>query len=318
MYNEELKRRFIREYTHSIATANACESVFNVFEKSETEWGADLCTKSSEDLQPIINIIVGFRARSKWARLTILKDYVKWCIDVAKVPGVCDGMLKICDAGLEKFRLQTVPNPLGMQRYLNSIFDAEIEETTDNIYRCYYWLAYGGVEERDILSVKISDVDLSNMVIHYNDTEIPIYREAIQAFKNCCNLTYFTFNHPHYTKTVRKPRVDGNTLVRGIRSLPTTKSMRVELSRKTRAKASETDIRLSYYRAWISGVFYRTLEREIAGEKPNFDWVASQHMRGKSYKLDKCRNTPEAKKRQLAKDYMEDYQRWKLAFRNLG
>lgn len=318
MYNEELKRRFIREYTHSIATANACESVFNVFEKSETEWGADLCTKSSEDLQPIINIIVGFRARSKWARLTILKDYVKWCTDVAKVPGACDGMLKICDAGLEKFRLQTVPNPLGMQRYLNSIFDAEIEETTDNIYRCYYWLAYGGIEERDILSVKISDVDLSNMVIHYKDTEIPIYREAIQAFKNCCNLTYFTFNHPHYTKTVRKPRVDGNTLVRGIRSLPTTKSMRVELSRKTRAKASETDIRLSYYRAWISGVFYRTLEREIAGEKPNFDWVASQHMRGKSYKLDKCRNTLEAKKRQLAKDYMEDYQRWKLAFRNLG
>ena len=43
--------------------------------------------------------------------------------------------------------------------------------------------------------------------------------------------------------------------------------------------------------------------------------VAAQQMVGKTYKLDSGRNTPEAKKRQLARDYMDDYERWKLAFK---
>ena len=315
MYNEELKTKFVRGYTNSISTAEVCQTIFNAFEQYEVEWGADLCTRSTEELQPVVDGLVGFRARSKWMRLIILKDYVKWCIGM-KVPGACDGMLKIETVGLEKVKHQTVASPLHLQRYLDSICEPESEETTDNIYRCFYWLAYGGVAEEDILSIKCSDVDLNNMVVRYNDTEVPIYREALPAFKNCVKLTQFVYKHPNYDKLVYKDRADGDTLVRGIRSAPSIKAMRVELSRRSKAKMDEgkTDLKLSYFRVWISGLFYRMYERERAGMTVDFSAAAAQFMEGKIYKLDRGRNTPEAKKRQLTRDYLEDYERWKLAF----
>lgn len=315
MYNAELKTKFIREYTNSITTANVCSTIFNAFEKYELMWNADLCTRTAEELQPVIDTIVGLRARSKWMRIIILKDYVKWCIGM-KVPHACDGMLKINTVGLEKIKHQTVSSPLHLQMYLNSICEPESEETTDNIYRCFYWLAYGGVAEEDILRIKCSDVDLTNMVVHYNKTEVPIYHEAIPAFKNCATLTQFVYKHPNYDKVVYKDRADGDTLVRGIRSLPSLKAMRVELSRRSKAKIDEgkTDLRLSYFRVWISGLFYRMYERERAGMPVDFSASAAQFMEGKVYKLDSGRNTQEAKKRQIARDYKEDYERWKLAF----
>lgn len=315
MYNEELKTRFVREYTDSLSTAEVCQTIFNAFEVHEKQWGADLCTKGASELQPVVDSIVGMRARSKWMRLIILKDYVKWCIGM-KVPNACDGMLKIEAIGLDKVKHQTVASPFHLQTYLDAICEPETEGTTDNIYRCFYWLAYGGVAEEDILKIKCSDVDLTNMVVKYNGTEVPIYREALPAFRNCATLTQFVYKHPNYDKLVYKDRADGDTLVRGIRSAPSVNAMRVELSRRSKEKMDKgkTDLKLSYFRVWISGLFYRMYERERAGMKVDFSAAAAQFMEGKTYKLDKGRNTPEAKKRQLAKDYLEDYERWKLAF----
>ncbi len=315
MYNEDLKKQFVRGYTTSINTAKVCETIFTLFEPYECVWNADLCTRGTEELQPIVDSIVGLRSKSACTRLIILKDYVKWCINVAKVPNACDGMLKVNTVGLEKMRRQTVASPLHLQKYLNDICSPESNKSTDNIYRCYYWLAYGGVAEEDILKIKCSDVDFDNMVVHYKGTEIPIYREALAAFRNCAELTQFVYNHPNYKKTVWKERVDGDTLIRGIRANLTIYSMRVEISRRAKDKEKKTGIRLSYFRAWISGIFYRAYEQELIGEKPDFNSVASAKMEGKTYKLDSGRNTPEAKKRSLAKDYNEDYQRWKLAFK---
>lgn len=317
MYNEHLKMKFIDEYTDSVSTSKVCKTIFNALETYEDGWGADLCTRSTEELQPVVDNIVGFRTRSKWMRLIILKDYVKWCIGT-DVPNACDGMLGVTSIGLDKLRRQTVANPLHLQEYLDVIFNTkESEQTTENIYRCFYWLAYGGVFEKDILSIKCSDVDLQNMIVHYKDTVIPIYREAIPTFKNCVELTQFAFKHPGYSKIIWKDRAPGDTLVRGIRSVPSLESIRVELSRRSykKRKDKETDLKLSYYRIWISGIFYRAYEREIFGEEPNFDWVVSQQMEGKNYKLDSGRNTPDAKKRQLIRDFKEDYLRWKLAYK---
>lgn len=245
----------------------------------------------------------------------MLKDYVKWCIGVAKVPNACDGMLQITTVGLDKMRHQTVASPLHLQKYLDTICSPDSDKATDSIYRCYYWLAYGGVAEEDILKVKCSDVDFGNMVVHYNGTEIPIYREALAAFKNCAELTQFVYNHPNYTKTVWKERVDGDTLVRGVRSNISLYSMRVEISRRAKMNEEKTGLRLSYFRTWISGVFYRAYERELIGDTPDFSAVAAAKMEGKVYKLESGRNTQESKKRKVVKDYMEDYQRWKLAFK---
>ena len=318
MYNESLKTKFVQGYTKSISTANVCNTIFNAVEKYEREWDADICTQDENVLQPIIEELVGFRARSKYMRLIILKDYVKWCMAMG-VPGACDGMFKINTIGLEKIKQQTISSPAHLENYLNEICEPVEEKTTDNIYRCYYWLAFAGIKEEDILNVKCSDVDFSRMVVRYNNTEVPIYREAVQAFKNCTELTQFVYKHPNYSadKIVWKDRAPGDTIVRGVRAQASLKAMRVELSRRSKNKRDDgmTDLKLSYYRVWISGVFHRAYENEQMGIEPDFSSIVSQQLEGKTYKLDSGRNTQDAKKRQLVHDYLEDYQRWKLAYK---
>lgn len=314
MYNEKRKEEFIQLYSKSMSTQKACRNVFNAFEKYEEAWGADLCTRSTEELQPIINMIVGLRGRTKWARLIILKKYVKWCIGTG-VDGATSGMLDITHIGLEKMRQETIPNPSALQQYLNSIFVPPEKNTTSNVYHCYCWLAYMGFAEEDILKVKISDVDLDKMIIHYPERgDVQIYKAAIPCIKNCVERDDFVFQSSHYETTI--PRVEGNTLVRGIKQQPNLLSIRSIVSRTAKANEEKTGMRLSYFRIWLSGVFYRKLIDEINGEQDiNFEDIVAIQTARKTYKLDSGRNTISDKKKYLAREYKDDYDRWKLTWR---
>jgi len=314
VYNEEQKIKFIRSYTSSIHTSNVATTVFNAFEEYELGWQADLCTRSSAELQPAIDELVGLRSKSRWMTLSILKEYVKWCIAM-KVPGATDGMLHIEVVGIDKIRQQMVASPLHLQRYLDQVFDKESVETIDNIYRCYYWMAYGGIREEDTLAIKTDDVDFGQMIIHYKETSVPIYREALPAFKNAVSLPSFRYNHPNYSKPIYRDRVAGNTIMRGIKATTKTMTIRSSLSRRSAdaVKAGKTDQQLSFYRIWLSGLFYRVYEQERAGIPANFSNAAVSYMEGKTYTL-YGREKIEHRQNRIERDYMEDYQRWKLAF----
>lgn len=314
MYNEDRKVRFIREYTGSLNTANVATTLFNALEEHEKSWGADLCTRSSEELQPVIDEIVGLRSKSKWMTLTILKEYVKWCIAM-QVPGACDGMLQIKAVGLDKVKHQMVSGPLHLQKYLDDIFDPESDETIDNIYRCYFWMAYGGIDEEDTILIRNEQIDFSQMTIFYKTINIPIYREALPAFRNAVSLNSFLYKHPNYTKPVRRDRVPGDTLMRGIRATTKTFTMRTTLSKRN-IKAIEdgmTDLQLSFYRVRMSGLFYRVYEMERAGIPASFSEAALRVMDGKTYSLH-GREKLEHRQNKIERNYLEDYQRWKLAF----
>lgn len=316
MYNAELKEKFAKQYTEKISVRDACLSTFNAFEKYEVEWNADLCAQSKETLEPILENLLGLRAKSQKLRFVILQDYVRWCLK-NEVPGACDGMLKVDISTISKMNRQTVKNPMHLHRYLNQICDEESEQSSDNTIRCFYWMAYGGMDEEDIFEVRKENVDLPNLLIHFGGEDYPIYREAIPAFKNCMTLSQFLYKNPNYhaKKKVYRDRAEGDILIRGIRALPTVMSMRVQLSRRSKRcyEDGKTTLQLSYYRAWISGVFYRTYEAELAGVPANFSWLAAKHMQGKTYNLESGRNTPMAKQRKLAAEYMTDYERWKAA-----
>lgn len=324
MYNTEIKTRFITEFSTSTARRHAATVMFNTLEPYEKKWGADFCTRSKEELQPVVSELVGFRTSSKKLRLTILKEYVRWCIK-NQIDGACDELFSIEELGLEKLKRQMVANPQHLQRYLNCICDAESEETVGCIYRCFYWLAYGGMKEEDVLDVVESEVDLTDMVIRHNGSEYPIYREAIPAFKNCVNLREFRYKHANYAadKVVFKERASGDMLLRGISESKSIKAVRVEMSRRAKNSKFKSledesdkslDLKLSFYRVWLSGLFYRTYEAERAGMPADFLAAAEEFMEGKTYKLDSGRNLIGAKQRQLANDYLEDYNRWKEAY----
>lgn len=314
MYNNELKARFIKDYTQSINTANVATTVFTAMEPFEEAWQADLCTKSAEELQPVIDKVVALRFRSQWMSLNILKEYVKWCMAM-RVPGACDGMLSITAAGLDKVKHQMVSSPFHLQQYLDAVFSKEEDEMLDNLYRCYYWMAYGGVQDEDVLSIKTSDVNFDEMCIQYGDTSVPIYRESLPAFHNAVELKSFLYRHPNYAKPIRRDRVPGDTLIRGYRVITQTNNLRSNMSHLSAdaIKQGKTELQLSFYRVWMSGLFYRMYERERAGLPVDFTGVAAELMSGKTYII-KGRTKIEHRQRQRGRDYMEDYQRWKLAF----
>ena len=206
MYNEALKTEFIRSYTQKISTAKLANVVFNATEPYEVGWDADLCTKDASELQPVIDHIASLRSQSKYHKLIILKDYVKWCIG-KQVPGVCDGMLKVNTEGLDKIRLQTVASPFHLQSYLDILCEPEQLQTIDNMYRCIFWLAYAGIPESEILNIREKDIDFTTLTINYGGLEYPMYRESLQAFKNCVTLKEFAHKHPNYGRIIYMDRV---------------------------------------------------------------------------------------------------------------
>lgn len=314
MYNKELKTEFISWYSDSAATRNMCRVVFEKCSPFEEKFGGDICTMPEKVLTPILESLSGARGKSFIPRIVMLREYCSWCVTTG-VQGSCRDILNVRISGLNKIAETMVSGPTHLQKCLNDICDPETDNTIDCIYRCYYWLSFAGMREDDILRVCGKDIDFENMEAHFEGMDYPIYREAINAFRNAVFLREFVYTNPRYDNIMRN-RVDGDILMRGIRGTVTKDSMRVELSRRSRRAldAGVTDKRISHYKIWLSGLFYRMYENERAGYPVTFDGAAEAFMEGRIYKLDSGRNTPEAKKRQIIKEFYDDYERWKLVF----
>lgn len=316
MYNEDLKRRFFQEKINSQPwKITKSEAVFSAFEPYEEEWKSDLCTKNSEELQPILDKTIGFRSQGVNATVLVLKEYINWCISEG-VPNANPKALNLSCKGVEQMREKTVASPLHLQQYLDAICEPEDKKATDNTYRCYYWLAYGGMDEEDILRVKTSDVDFRNMIVKYpqKNTVITIYPEALEAFHNCVELSSFNYIHSNYTKEVFKPRVDGDLLIRGVSAQPALATLRVEMSRRAKVNRDKTPLKLSCYRVKLSGLFYRMYEREVIGVLPNFESIVEDSYKNE-HPQDKAETKALNKKKSMAiKGYRDDYDRWKLAW----
>lgn len=176
-------------------------------------------------------------------------------------------------------------------------------------------MAFSGIREEDTLSITASDVDFMDMSIRYGENCVPLYRESLPAFHNAVELPGFLYKHPNYAKEIRRDRVPGDTIMRGVRATTKTMSIRSMLSHRSAAALQDgkTKQQLSFYRVWMSGLFYRMYERERAGIPVDFSDAAVDFMSGRTYVV-KGRVKLEHKQNKIEKDYMEDYQRWKLAF----
>lgn len=314
MFNNDLKASFISEYTDSISTAKSCASVFNATEKYEQKASKDIFEMSQDELQEVIDGITGLRAKSKYGRIVLLREYVKWCLS-KNVPNVNRNIFQVSQMGLDKVRTMMAANPTHLQRYLNQLYEKESEETVDNVFRCYFWLAYAGVPEESICDIKTSDVHLEDMYVLHNGISYTIYKEAIPCIKNCMYLQSFLYKHPLYAPS-RRDRIESDILMRGIKALPNIFTIRSQISKRAGEAFSSgiTSQKLSYNRVALSGVYYRTHELELAGVPVDFAEETMKFMDGKTYKLSSGRNKIDAKARRIEKEYLEDYDRWKIAF----
>lgn len=331
MYNSEFKEQFISENIKNKYREAMCRLVFEAFAPYEEKWEADLCTRPEEDLKPVVESISGLRSNSIHPKLNILKDYVEWCLK-QNYPGVKTDMLGINEVGLSVVKKQTIAFPKELQNYLDSIFAPDSEESADCVYRCYYWLAFMGIDEQDILSITCKDVDIANKKLLYRSKsmELSICDPALKAFE-VCQKDYFMWYHPSQSigPSLRE-RIEGDWLLRPVLTMHSSNrqsgtsdrggkvdsrilNLRAETSRKSKLKAEQTGLRLSYSRVKVSGLFFRMYLDEMIGKTPDFEAVVREETKYKTYKLDIGRNRKEAVIRRYTKSYEKDYQRWKLA-----
>jgi len=313
MYNSEVKQRFIQAQQYKPSSRKNVVQVFNSIEKYEQEWGADLCTRSAEELQPVIDQIAGLHRRSADNTLSMLRCYFKWCKSM-DIPGArVDELKKVKIAGLDKMKAQMVSGPVHLQQYLDAVYDAVDEETVDIVYRCYFWMAFGGINEKDTILIRNDQVDFDRMVIKYHSGDVPIYREAVLAFKKAATLTDFRHNHGTYEN--RWNRVPGDTLMRGVKTSGKALNIRSAVNRNNRKakKEEDTEQRLSFTRVRRSGLFYRIYEMERTGLPMDFADAALRVLGEKNYakREDETRQEME---RRIKRELESDYDRWIMAF----
>ena len=330
MYNELLKQEFIDQFDGNESKQQNLLWLFNATESFEKIWKADICTRGGEDLQKIADHLFGFRNAAMGSRRRLLKEYLNWCVDKG-VPGAKNDIGSVNMASTEKMRARTVSSPMHLQMYLNALFLDEKLLTRDNAVRAYCWLAYMGMPEEEILEVRCDEVNIENRIVTHNGAEYRIYPEAVPCLRNCKELDHFVCIHPLYPdKTSVRKRASGDLLLRVTAPEVSCKVFRHDMSVASRkladkkgdsAKTKEErlinraeTLRLTYYRIWISGLFYRAYLAEGFNVEPDFTeaavrFAASERITysGKNYNKDTV-------VRKEKNNYLKDYMIWKKAY----
>lgn len=305
MYNEIRKQKFMDEMTESTVFGR---SVFNTTEPYEQDAERDLCELPTETLQNIVDRNFGSRLRSIEKTISYMRLYVTWCKEHGYP--VRDGIYSVKAQMDEKMKRYMVASPKHLQAVLDKSFLPVESETVDCIYRCYIWMAFAGMDDRDTIDVRVDEVNFGTMLIEHDGRSFELYRESIPAFRMSCEATEFKYQHVKPTYTKVRERFPGEFLMRGIRSdklkLTTIKSV-------VQKAFNSNGIELTYTSIRRSGLFYRAYETERLGFKVNFDDFVLESISKSS-----VMSANDSRRRKAAyiaeRDLFSDYACWKAVF----
>ncbi|MEG1563845.1 MAG: hypothetical protein RR365_08980 [Bacteroides sp.] len=299
MTNPERKKAFIDSLSESLRAQNLRYLTF--FSDIEDETGRDLAELRKEEIGKIISANYGLLTSSKNLFIGCIKRYLVWSREngyVDSIPDIGDTCIVQEDAIREKM----VSSPLHLQMQLNKVFHPEKYETIDCVGRAYLWMAFIGIRQGESLRLKNGQVDLVNREITIGVNVFDMPKEALLSITQCVTLKSFNSIHPLYGQLVTRSRVESDIVLRGIKAMPTVCGLNATVIKK------ETDyFKPSYNTIRLSGMFYRTFNRERADQNPNFYNLALELSEGK----DVSARTIKRKTVNLQKDYEE----WKNAFR---
>ncbi len=308
MYNESLKFQYI-ELEDKDSRRRWLTWLFERTEPLEEAASKDICQMTLEELTGVFKLVSGNKTVSRVTAQTALRTYCRWCISQG-VEGANDLTDQLDMKDLEPYRKRMLANPQHMLKLLNERFDDTSEGTIHIIYRAYLWMAYFGMFEDQAIDVKTSDVSLSRLIIKTGGEEFEICREAIPDFEWLVEKDHFNYKHPKYKNVIVRERVPGDTLLRGVHGQTTIKSFRARIGVRLNALPDEDNPpTISSIR--LSGLYYRTLQREQIGMQPSFRPIVRRIIMHRNGGAEPMQHNLVAQARDMARDY----ELWKEAFR---
>lgn len=314
MYNVELKNEYISTHCTKDVQVRMHTLLFNASEEIESRIGKDLYEFNKDEMAELLNTVLGIRKQGRYTRVRIINSYRDWCKNVKNITNVNEFVVdtKSVDVS-DKLKDSMVSNPTHLQMSMDKVFEPVENNTMQNTYRCYLWLAYAGMYEEDIVNVKTSDVSIEDMVVNYNGKEYIIYREAKDSF---ISVLGNSFNIVKSNYTLIQDRGKGDLLLRGFADDISLNIVHTGISRIVRRKSHSVGS-LTYKKVWISGLFYRTREAEHAGIPVDFRPVITEGFIRRGIVIPTKRGEdPETVKRIATSNfnYKTDYEAWKKIF----
>lgn len=310
MYNQEQKQKYLDYMEANSKKTTTTISTFKSIAPCEEKWGADISTRSTEEIQAAIDKMFGSRRASKASRISNLRMYVRWCID-NNMPGACDGMLNVRVNVSANQVACAIKCPADLQSALNRLFRPERDNTVDNVYRCYMWLAYMGVNNSDTINIRTQDVDIANLCIRVGNDTYPMINESIPSIVKCATLDRFRFIHPAYS--IELDRYPGDKLLRVIKgdaSLETLNGAIIERHIDT-GKEDPDVLALSYRAVRDAGYFYNLYNLEKSGLELDFRAIARAEVAKRIEDGELKEEYKTSYARRLKEDIQKGYNQWK-------
>ena len=311
MYNEVLKRRFISEIA-DFQTRRIMALYFDAIESFERARAKDVYAFSVEELEEVIAGFGSARTSSSTSSiLRVIRRYTAWCAR-NNVEGTTDAASHATVDQTANMRASMVSGPRHLSDVIDILFYPPSLHSTDDVLSAHVWMAFSGLPESVTALLTPDNFSLEHRMITYGGMKYPIYDESIPVFSSCLESSYFV--RASDRRSVAKPRVQGNLVLRSIYSQPKTITFRANFSRRVMV-GLENGLaipEISYTRLWLSGVFFRVFERERAGHSVDFfqelpEAFSKQIASSRANMTSKYRN-------HCIRQYQSDYIAWKQTF----
>lgn len=215
MYNQEIKERFLTEYTSGGKSKDSAGAMLDSVGVYEELLNKDVAEMSREDVIEALRYANIGTYKTAAAAQSVLRNYVKWCRANAVFSHVNEGLLSI------------EVDDIDSSRYLGKLLfrsedDLISELKTVRVFEDGYpeiivlLLGWIGVEQKDVLSIKISDVSTSdktvylrvyNRTIHYSDKIADIlsmFERTKEGSRSAGGDSRIVYRDDSYDRFVRK------------------------------------------------------------------------------------------------------------------
>ena len=317
MFDARTKIEFINDYAGEKGFAMTLRRLFNFFEPYEKEWGKDLACVDLDSLRAAFRQFLNERKDAQYHTLNYLHAYYHW----RRRQGlpVSDAIVRLHMDDRTRIVQQYVCGPEHLNEVLRFLFSSAKPER-DALVRAYLWLAYAGLRSGEVVRVRTEDVDLRNMRIHLGDLDFPLYAEAVPDILTAMEATQFCVLREKQGNYARK-RAEGDLILRTYEREPRQQFYRMHIVRVLKSFEGAPPPRdvpflphnLSFYRAYVSGHFFRMFEMERRGLPVDMSVILRPDMFAGEGDLADFADDPSVSSRRVPA-YTKEYNAWKDAF----